>query len=131
MADLARFVVYRGRDPLTPPQTKIVWVNTDIPGIKQPVVKYKWMNTELDVVITGPDGDEVKAAVQGCLQQAAITSLISGLIAGYASGGTAAVSAALASFASTVDSCAEGKIGSQLDIGAETRNSSSWDDDWS
>ncbi|MCZ2155225.1 MAG: hypothetical protein LC114_15205 [Bryobacterales bacterium] len=130
MAELARFVIHRGRDPFTPPQTMVEWVPTSIPGIKQPVIRYKWMNSEISLIVHGPDGVDVQGAAQHCLQQAAVKSLIAGIIAGYASGGSAGVSAAVATFASTIDSCMEDQLQRQLDITAEMKNSSAWDANW-
>jgi hypothetical protein len=89
------------------------------------------MNSEIDVVVTGPGGDEIKAAAQDCLTQGAIKSALAAMIAGYASGGTAAVTAAVTTFAQTVDSCVEGKLAKELNISAEVRNSSHWDEDYS
>src|SRR5262245_19792849 len=110
MAELGRLVIHRGRDPFTPPQTKVDWVSSDIPGVKVPVMRYKYMNSFVDVVINGPDGDDVKKQFESCAQQATIKSLIAGLIAGYASGGSAALSAALATFVSSLDACVEGAL---------------------
>jgi hypothetical protein len=89
------------------------------------------MNSEVDLVLNGPDGDDVKNAAQDCLQQAAVRSILAGIIGGYASGGTAAISAAVAEFASTIDSCMEAKLTQQLDVTAQIVNPTSWDNDWS
>lgn len=131
MAQLARFVIFRGRDPFTVPQTMVDWVSTSIPGVKQPVIRKKWMNSEIDLIVNGPDRGDVMDAAQGCLQQAAIRSILAGIITGYASGGTAGIEVAVATFTQTIDSCMESKINEQLDITSSLENSSSWDADWS
>lgn len=131
MSELASIVIHRGRDPFTPPQTKIVWVNSSIPGLKTPVIKYKWMNSEVILIVTGPDEADVKTAVEDCLRQATIKAAISALAAGYLSGGTAAITLAVTTFATSVDSCMESKLQRELNISAEISSSSHWDADWS
>lgn len=131
MAELARIVLHRGRDPFTPPHTKVVWVKSSIPGVKVPVIKYKWMNSEVSVIVTGPDEAGLKEVAEDCLRQAAIKSALSALVAGYASGGSAAVSAAVATFTATIDSCMEAKLKQELNISAEIASNSHWDADWS
>lgn len=131
MADLARFVIHRGRDPFTPPQTKVDWVSSSLPRIKVPVLRYKFMNSEIELIVVGPDGNQFKEAAEDCLKQAAFKSLIAAIVAAYASGGTAATTAAVTTFASTIDSCMENKLQTELNISAELRSSSHWDADWS
>lgn len=131
MTELARYEIHRGRDPFTLPQTKVDWVATSIPGIKQPVIRYKFMNSEISLILEGPDETDVKAALRGCLQEAAVISLVAGIVGGYAAGGTAGVAAGVAAFATTVDSCLESKLKRELNVTAEMRNSSHWDQNWS
>lgn len=131
MIELASIVVHRGRDPFTPPQTKVDWIASDVPFVKVPVLRYKWMNSEVVLVVIGPDGDDVKNAADDCLRQAAIKSVISALVAGYASGGGAAITAAVTTFATTIDTCMENKLNKVLNVSVELKTNSWWDKDWS
>lgn len=126
MAVLGSILVHEGNDPFTPPRTKTVWVNSSIPAVKVPVIKYSYMKTRLEVVVHGPDGDEVKAQFDRCMQKAAIKSLLTGLVAGYASGGAAALSAAMTTFVVALDDCVERALSETVNLTAEVENEAAW-----
>lgn len=130
MVDLASISVYKGTDPFTLPQTKVVWVKTSIPGVKQPVLKKKWMNVDVQLVVEGPDDNDVRDKVYNCLRGAAIKGLIAGIIGGYATGGAAAVTTGISTFAASLDSCVETELKKGVDISAELRTDSHWDKAW-
>lgn len=130
MAELARILLHQGRDPFTPPQTKIEWVPSSIPGIPAPKLQCKFMMSKVEIVIEGPDEEDVRREVVDCLRDGATRGLVVGLISAYASGGTAAVSVGLATFVASVESCLEAKLGRELTISARIENDARWDEDW-
>lgn len=126
VAKLGHFTIFSGNDPFTQPQTKLVWVSTDIPGIKQPVHKVRYYKNTVRVVVEGPDGNEAKKQFTACAQQAAIRGLIVGLVTAYATSGTAGVSAGLATFASQLDACIEKGLAKAVEITASVENDGGW-----
>ena len=66
------------------------------------------MNSEIEVLFEGPNGEEVKSQFERCMQQAAIKALVAGLVAGFASGGAAGLSAAMTTLNFAVAPCRGG-----------------------
>jgi hypothetical protein len=126
MAELGRIVVHRGTDPFTPPQSKVE-INRD-GWLPQPVIKWRRMISEVNIVFEGPDEEDVKNQFRACLEKAALKSLIVGAIAGYVSGGTAAVNAALVTLVASLDTCVEDGIGRITEITGHIDQSSHWSD---
>ncbi len=128
MVELARFVVHDGTDPFTPPQSKLDWVDTSIPGVKQPVIRWRRMISRVSVVVEGPEGDDVRNQFNACVTKAAVTSLVSGFVAGFASGGMAGLTTAMTSFVASLDNCVESALGRAVDITAHVDSDSRWSD---
>lgn len=130
MAEIGRLAVYKGRDPFTPPQSKVVWKNNGLFGTPSPTVQWKYMNSEVWLVVEGPDTPEIKAKFESCVKEAAITATLSGIIAAVASSGTGAVSTALLTFSHQLSVCLSQVQGS-IDVAAHFESQSHWDSDWS
>jgi hypothetical protein len=123
--DIARFVIHRGRDPFTPPQYKIVYVKDSF-GIPWPVKKERYMNSEIVLIVKGPDEERVRNAFNSALQTAALKSLAAGLIAGFANGGVAGLNTAAHTFITELDGVVEATVGEAVDTSYEVNTDSEW-----
>lgn len=127
MAQLARYVIFRGNDPLTPPQSKLIWHKGDW-GLPSATLKWRYYHKEIVLTINGPEGDEVKKAFEEAAGSAAVKAAIAGLIAGYLTGGTTAIQAAAATFVADLDNVIEKSLQKVVDITYELQDSGGWGD---
>lgn len=129
MKKIASVRIYKGRDFTTPPKTKVKMVRDSF-GIKWPVVKKKYMNTVVELVIKGPDEKRIKDQVKKCLGKSAVRGLVTGIITGYATGGAGAVEAGVITFGSTLDACVENAVDEEVEITAKLNSTHKWDSKW-
>ena len=130
LAEIGRLQIYKGRDPFTLPQSKVVWKNNGLFGTPSPTVQWKYMNSEVWLSVEGPDTQEIKNEFEVCVRQAAIAATLAGIVAAIASSGTGAVSAALLTFSQQVSQCLS-KVQGGIDVTAHIETQSHWDTDWS
>jgi hypothetical protein len=129
-----RYRFAAGRDLLTPPHTKTDCskiCENKIPPFKyccEYTTYYQWMYVDWYLIINLADQKDIDDAVNDCLHEAAIVSLISAIIAAYAAGGGAALESAKASFVATVIACLNSKVAELSLISAWVETQSHWGD---
>jgi uncharacterized membrane protein len=131
-AVLGKLTLHDGRDPFTPPLTKVDWVASSIPWVKAPRVQKRWMNSKIVLVIEGPSGQDIQDQFRKCLASAALSGLLAGLVTAYVTTGVGGVSAGLTTFMNTLKSCLDAALKKDIDnISARIESSSGWDPNWS
>jgi hypothetical protein len=93
-------------------------------------MKYKYMNSEVEVIAEGPDGNDVKTQFETCMKQAAVKALVAGLTAGWVTGGMAGLSAAMTTLTAMVDSCVEAALKKAVEITAHVNHITIDNWDW-
>lgn len=129
---LGTLVIHDGRDPFTPPHSKVDWVKSSIPGIPAPRVQYQYMNSKVTLVVEGPSGDEIKKQFDDCVKEAAVAGLLAGLVTAYLTSGTGGMAASIVTFTNTLRFCIEKALKKDIDaVSAHIESQSHWDADWS
>ena len=122
--------IHDGRDPFTPPQTKIGdCVNWIYPfGAKVCVgwsTKFKYMNSKIIIYVDGPSSEGVKNKIGQCGTEAVKSGVFAAVPAAIASGGAAAFNTFMTTAGVSFKTCVE-SIGSGFSIGYE--NPTGWTD---
>lgn len=124
--------ILKTKSPVPPPQSKATCVKWCYPWPGAKICcghklqwRYYWIEVTLEVHLKQPD--DIVDKVESCLKTAAILSAIAGIAAAIATGGSAALSAALATFKSAMYVCLTEKIGENL-ISVEAKSRGYWGD---
>lgn len=125
-----KFRFASGRDPLTPPHTKIDCskICDSILGkyCCQYTTYYQWMYFEWYAVVSTASGSDVSDIVYGCLQESAIIAAITAIITAWAGGGGAALESAKIAFCSALMQCINSRGPDVLNI--QVVSDSQWGD---
>ncbi|MDK9696744.1 MAG: hypothetical protein OEL76_10150 [Siculibacillus sp.] len=98
------------------PTGRIVTRNDGPFGLPNPHLEWKRLHHELVLTVEGPD--DLRDAVNGCLQQAAVAAAIAGLSAAFLGAGLGATGPALEVFKSVFTAC----IGRSIDVRLDDRS---------
>lgn len=96
---------YKDKNPFKLPETKL----------EDGTFYYRCYCIWPDIVVSGPEGDEVEQEVRKCVRDSAILAAIEGIIVGYVSGVEAGVKAALVEFVRHLRDCLRGVLGAAVD----------------
>ena len=98
------------------PTGTVHWRNEGPFGLPVPHPEWKRLHHVLTLIIEGPD--DLRDAVNGCLQQAAVAAAIAGLSAAFLGAGIGATGPALEVFKSVFTAC----IGRSIDVRLDDRS---------